>query len=333
VNAHAEHLEHRTDDPRLHPHVDEKGRRHFIAIMLFLGILSVLAVVLNLYWMYVEKTSHIGNGRDVATYGFDLSNLSVPADTLVAMKHKYKDAKPVIFDAQHVTLADVDARNSRFGSYIRYIVNDDPVVGVVVNGEPRAYPVRFIRYHEIVNDTLGGVPIAVTYSPPTDSAVVFDRRVGDDVLELGYSGLIWNSNLVMYDRRADAADESLWSQLRFEAIAGPKVGTRLTPLQMWFGPWHQWVKAYPDTTVLDRVKEHAKWYKKDPYAGYFDKGELMFPTSPMPTGETRAPMTRLLIHRGDGEYVLQEFGHEMDTDAPIIATSRWFAWHAARLGE
>ncbi|MBI1374140.1 MAG: DUF3179 domain-containing protein [Phycisphaera sp.] len=344
-----------SDDGRTlrRPPVNRTGKRVFTLLMVVLFGLSVAAVVLNLYWMYAEKASYVGNGRDLDTYGFDLSNLTVPRDTLVALPIKHKDAKPAILEAEHITVAEVDNRNARFGSYIRYMVSHDPVVGVTINGESRAYPVRFIRFHEVVNDTLGGVPIAVTYSPLTDSAVVFDRRVNGETLTFGYSGLLSNSNLVMYDRRpnaveqaaggdnprlaharADSAGESLWVQLRFEAVSGPMAGAKLTVLPLWYGTWHEWLIARPDTTVLERVNQYAQWYKEDPYKKYFADGEPAFPTGPLPPRDGGlALMDRVLVQRGDdgATHAVSETelaNHPDATPGETIARSCWFAWYA-----
>jgi len=320
--------------------------------MVVMAVLSVAAVVLNLYWMYADKSSRVGNGRDLDTYGFDVSNLAVPRESLVAIRHKHKDAKPVIFDAGHITVDELAARNARFGSYIRYMVDNDPVVGVSINGEARAYPVRFIRFHEIVNDTLGGVPIAVTFSPMSDAAVVFDRRVDGETLTFGYSGLLHNSNLVMYDQQpnaepaagadqvaravADGAGESLWVQLMFEAVSGPLQGTKLTQLPMWYGPWAEWFETYPDTTVLDRVSEHAQWYKQDPYAEQFKSGVPMFPVEPYPPSDhpsgLKAMDRVLVIRQADGtrEVVPERdvAGRALGADSAEIARAAWFAWYA-----
>ena len=109
----------------------------------------------------------------------------------------------------------------------KFLVPRDDVIGVVVNGQARAYPVRFMIWHEIVNDTLGGVPIAVTYNFLTDSVAVFERTIGDEVHTFGESGLVYRSNLVLYDRRPGQRGESLWSQMGERAIAGPASGTPL----------------------------------------------------------------------------------------------------------
>ena len=102
----------------------------------------------------------------------------------------------------------------------------EPVVGLVLNGEAKAYPLRILTWHEIVNDEIGGIPVTVTYCPLCNSAVVFDRRVGDKVLDFGTTGRLRNSDLVMYDRQT----ESWWQQFLGEAIVGEMTGARLEML-------------------------------------------------------------------------------------------------------
>ena len=102
----------------------------------------------------------------------------------------------------------------------------EPVVGVTVNGEMRAYPLSILMWHEIVNDDLGGVPISVTFCPLCNAEVVFDRRLDDRVLDFGTTGKLRNSDLVMYDRQT----ESWWQQFLGEAIVGELLGKRLAVL-------------------------------------------------------------------------------------------------------
>ena len=111
----------------------------------------------------------------------------------------------------------------------RFLVPGDLVIGLSLHGEARAYPLEILALHEVCNDTLGGEPILVTYQPLCDSAVVFERRVDGHTREFGVSGLLYNSNLLMYDRHPEQPqDESLWSQLQFRALAGPAAAQHAT---------------------------------------------------------------------------------------------------------
>lgn len=155
----------------------------------------------------------------------------------------------------------------------------DRVIGVVIDGEARAYPLRILNWHEIVNDTLGGKPIAVTYCPLCDSAVVFDRTIGGEVREFGVSGLLYNSNVLMYDRQEDEAKESLWSQMMLAAVVGPAAqeGLELELLPAQLTTWESWSATHAKTTSLSFDTGHARNYDGNPYAGYFSSPQLMFP--------------------------------------------------------
>ena len=137
----------------------------------------------------------------------------------------------------------------------------EPVIGLVVAGDARAYPLRILIRHEIVNDTVGGIPVAVTYCPLCNSAVVFDRRVAGEATEFGTTGKLRNSDLVMYDR----ATESWWQQFLGEAIVGARTGTRLKVLPARLESWERFAQRFPDGRVL--VPKASLWnaYGTNPY--------------------------------------------------------------------
>jgi hypothetical protein len=226
----------------------------------------------------------VGDGRHLASYGFDLSTLLVPSERLVPAGFP-KDGLPALTRPRVLTPAEADAfaaelRRAHAG---KFLVGGDRVIGVVVNDVARAYPLRVMNWHEVANDVLGGRPILVTYSPLCDSAVVFRREITGEAREFGVSGLVYNSNLVLYDRRPDAQDESLWSQLGARAIAGPAAaaGCELEILPAAVLPWSAWHAAHPDTTVLAPDPNRMKLYKRS-YDQYLASDELHFPVQPLP---------------------------------------------------
>jgi hypothetical protein len=121
-------------------------------------------------------------------------------------------------------------------------------------------------WHEIVNDTIGGTPVAVTYCPLCNSALAYDRRVDGRVLDFGTSGMLFNSSLVMYDRQT----ESLWSHFTGEAVVGFLTGTRLDVLPVATVSWADWRAANPEGMVLSRETGHDRDYGVNPYPGYDD---------------------------------------------------------------
>ena len=151
-----------------------------------------------------------------------------------------------------------------------------PVLGVEIGGQARAYPLAILTWHEIVNDTIGGVPIAATFCPLCNAAVVFERTVNGQVLEFGVSGNLINSDLVMFDRQTD----SWWQQVTGEAIVGELTGERLTVLPASIVSYGDFKAAFPDGLVLSRQTGHeARYgniYGSNPYVGYDAKDETPF---------------------------------------------------------
>jgi hypothetical protein len=246
-----------------------------------------------------------GDGQRVESYGFDLTTCLVPREHVVP-GYLHRDLVESIVNPQHLRGAEMDAHNEAIRG--NYVLPEDRVLGVVIGGEARAYPVSVLNCHEIVNDTLGGTPVAVTYNPLCDSAAVFDRRVNGRTLEFGVSGLLYQSNLVMYDRAAGPDDvESLWSQLQARAIAGPAAaaGATLRSLPVDVTTWADWLRRHPQTTVIHREAEMVRRYKETNYAGYFRAAKLMFPVNgsvtPPPLLEGRAPKSRVVMVGGHND--------------------------------
>ena len=140
----------------------------------------------------------------------------------------------------------------------------ESVLSFTEGGETRAYPIQVMVWHEIVNDTVGGTPVAVTYCPLCNSAVALDRRVGDLTLSFGTSGLLHKSDLVMYDRQT----ESLWPQLGFTAAIGNLAGTKPGVLSISTVPWDEFQAENPQAWVLSRDTGHSRNYGGNPYSGY-----------------------------------------------------------------
>ncbi len=178
-----------------------------------------------------------------------------------------KDGIPALTNPRFIKAADA-----------KYLRPDDRVIGLVIGEEVRAYPLAILNYHEIVNDTVGKTPVAVSYCPLCDSAVVFDRRTPLGEREFGVSGLLYNSNVLMYDR--GGKPESLWSQVKTEGISGPAANKGLTTLPLELTTWKDWVVRYPTTTVLSTETGHRRDYSRSPYARYFKSKDLMFPAKP-----------------------------------------------------
>jgi hypothetical protein len=145
------------------------------------------------------------------------------------------------------------------------LADREPVLSVALGDEAKAYPLRILIWHEIVNDEIGGEPVAVTYCPLCNSALVFRATIEDGrVLEFGTTGTLYLSNLVMYDRQTDSS----WAQLFGKAIAGPLTGTTLARLPSRIESWGAWRRANPDGLVLSEDTGFARSYGQNPYEGY-----------------------------------------------------------------
>jgi len=163
-------------------------------------------------------------------------DVELPVDRTELNRGASKDGIPAITDpAFAADWSDVDAP----------LPDDRDVIGVVRDGQARAYPLAVLDWHEIVNDEFGG-PLLVTYCPLCGSAMTAERRVAGEVTTFGVSGLLWNSDLVMYD----AATESYWSQILATAIRGERTGEQLTLVPSTTTTWAEWRGEHPDTEVL-----------------------------------------------------------------------------------
>jgi len=158
-------------------------------------------------------------------------------------------------------------------SKAEFVSDDDLVIGVNINGEQKAYPLFIMVWHEIVNDEVGGVPVAVTYCPLCFTNQVFDRTVDGKITEFGTSGKLYNSNLVMYDRNTD----SQWSQALGIAITGEMTESHLKRIPFDVARWSDWKSLYPDTLVLTTDTGFFRAYGSDPYGDYYIDSRIIFP--------------------------------------------------------
>ncbi|HZA78828.1 MAG TPA: DUF3179 domain-containing protein [Acidimicrobiales bacterium] len=149
---------------------------------------------------------------------------------------------------------------------VDFVEDQEPVMALEIGDDARAYPLQVMTWHEIVNDTVDGVPVAVTYCPLCNTAIAYDRRLGDRVLDFGTSGMLYNSALVMYDRQT----ESLWSHFTAQAIVGHLAGQELDVYPVAIVAWADWRDAHPDGLVLSRDTGHDRDYGRNPYPGYDD---------------------------------------------------------------
>jgi len=172
----------------------------------------------------------------------------------------------------------------------------EPVVTLEVGGEARIYPIQILIWHEVVNDELGGEPVLVTFCPLCYTAIAFDRRVDGEVRDFGVSGLLRESDLILYDYQTT----TLWQQLTGEAIVGTDAGKRLRFLPAQLVAFEDARAQYPDALVLSRQTGFNRAYGSNPYAGYDDiESGTIFPTSFEDDGRLPAKAQVLTVELGD----------------------------------
>ncbi|NJR13366.1 MAG: DUF3179 domain-containing protein [Phyllobacteriaceae bacterium] len=204
-----------------------------------------------------------------------------------------KDGIPAIMEPTFVSVAD----ETRLGDREPVLLYIGP------SGEARAYPIRYLMWHEIVNDTVDGTPLAVTFCPLCNTAMVFDARLDGSALTFGVSGMLRHSDMIMYDHQS----ESWWQQATGEAIVGAKTGSRLTQLPSRLVSWAEFAAAHPRGLVMDEPMMRRA-YGANPYQNY-DTGRPFLYTGENPprginpvervvrVGDRAWPLTRLTAEK------------------------------------
>ncbi len=195
--------------------------------------------------------------------GFDLSNSIIDPSEILS-GGPAKDGIPAIDKPKFLP-----------GKAASFLNPEDRILGIEINGTAKAYPIRILNWHEIVNDRIGNNYFSVTYCPLCGTGVAFSSQVNNQQLNFGVSGLLYNSDVLLYDR----STQSLWSQIMGQAISGPLVGQKLTPLAISHTTWRAWLAEHPGTSVLSTDTGFRRNYNRDPYAGYAKSRSLYFATS------------------------------------------------------
>ena len=288
-----------------------------ILLTVFLGLFGAGSLLSWGIISAVRGPSGAGDGANPDSYGFDLSGLLIEGDALQTSGNRRDFLVPYENPAV-ASGADVAGRNeSRSRSWQKEVVSEDRVIGVELNGESRAYPLFIMNAHEVVLDELGGVPIAVTYSPLLDSVSVFDRRVDGSVLAFGVSGLLADGNTLYYDR---SETPSLFSQLQGRAVSGPLAGTALRRIPgVAIDRWKHWLAAHPETTVILREPDTLGRYKRISYERYFDGPGWLIPPRVTPSADAKA---RVLAVRpvGSDAWVVYSLAslHEQADESGVV---------------
>ena len=200
----------------------------------------------------------------------------------------------------------------------------EPVITLEIDGAtPRAYPIRYLTWHEIANDVVGGVPVAVTFCPLCNSGITFDRRVGGDILSFGVSGKLRNSDMVMYDRET----QSWWQQAIGEGIVGTHTGTQLTMLPSWMESWAEFTARNPDGLVMAEPG-WPRAYGSNPYRGYDSLSRPFLYNGEMPPHDIPALMRVVRVE--DAAWTFERLREEGSITENGVTLS-WTAGQASAL--
>jgi hypothetical protein len=244
--------------------------------VIYVSILSIIGITLSLIFNFpamnvnsvpvANPTINTDNVNPVSlSQAVNEKNSIVPLDKIVSGGPS-PDGIPSIDNPKFISVKEADG----------LLEDSELVLGLNINGDVKAYPLQILVWHEIVNDKVGGAPVAVTYCPLCFTNQVFNRILENgQILEFGTSGKLYNSNLVMYDRTT----KSLWSQAMSQAIVGKLAGVKLERIPFDVAYWKEWKQLYPESKVLSRDTGSTRPYGADPYGDYYTNGDVLFPVS------------------------------------------------------
>jgi hypothetical protein len=258
----------------------------------------VVSTALLLFWFGFW----VGGHAALVKNGFDLSSASI-AVAEIMHGGPPRDGIPAIDRPMFI-----------MGSEADYLDDTDRVLGIYRNGIAKAYPVAILNWHEIVNDRIGREPIVITFCPLCGTGMAFEATVEGQVRHFGVSGLLYNSDVLLYDRES----ESLWSQIGREAVSGPLVGTTLLMVPVAHTAWADWRTRHPKTLVLSRRTGHGRDYGRNPYESYERSRDLYFPVA---SSDPRYhPKERVIGLELDGRFKAYPFVELGRAQAPLQDT-------------
>jgi hypothetical protein len=226
-------------------------------------------------------------GLQVSTAGWktDFAKRTAPLDEFFG-GGPGKDGIPAIDEPKFVSMAEAD----------EWLAEREPVIELELGGVARAYPIQILIWHEIVNDSVAATPVAVTFCPLCNTALVFDRRLDGRTLDFGTTGNLRNSDLVMYDRQT----ETWWQQFGGEAVVGELAGAELEALPARIVAWEDFAARHPDGEVLSRDTGFSRPYGQNPYTGYDDVDSGPFFGAANSDDRRLPPKERVVyVERGD----------------------------------
>ena len=238
-------------------HYNEKIKLNFILLISLSVSIVLISVVIFLSTDEEKNIFKLSLGQEIKH--------TVPLDKILSGGPP-QDGIPSIDNPKFQSVQEAD----------EILEDSELVLGLNINGDIRVYPLQILVWHEIVNDVVGDQPVAVTYCPLCFTNQVFNRTLNDgNTVEFGTSGKLYNSNLVMYDRKSN----SLWSQALGEGIVGEYAGVKLERIPFDVAYWKEWKELYPESKVLSRDSGSVRPYGADPYGDYYTNDLILFPVA------------------------------------------------------
>ncbi len=295
-----------------------------------------------------------GNGETIESYQFDLSNLKLEKETIVPAM-QYRDMSPVLTNPKILSIEELANKNATKRN--QYLVSADLVVGIAIGNEIRAYPLHVLNVHEVVNDSIGGIPILIYWNWPSGHVAVYERTIDGREIEFGLSGLSGNGSMLLYDKVKEVGGEQLYSAIQGKSVTGDS--KKLTPVSHEVTSWKSWFDRHPNTEALAPDEGYKKRYRKGDPRTYFLNETIYFPVSPMPKDSIspKVPIIAVQTEDGyevfsiqslydgstDGKVALQVDGETItflvdrhplfavaqDEDGNALSAQRslWFAWY------
>ena len=274
--------------------------------------IALIAMSLGFAWLPAQTLAQAPERWQRAFPETDFSQHAIPFDEIQSGGVP-KDGIPSIDDPQFVPVAE----------RTDWLSDREPVIGLSIDGDARAYPLRVLTWHEIVNDTVGGTPVAVTYCPLCNAAIVFEATHEGARLTFGTTGKLRHSDLVMYDRQTG----TWWQQFTGRGIVGAHTGDKLTFVPARLESWGEFRDRHPGGRVLVPNDPTARPYGRNPYAGYDSEEQPFLYRGPMP--EKLPAMARVVVVGGEAWALdLVRERQRIETDSHVIA---WTAGQASAL--
>ncbi|MEE9326142.1 MAG: DUF3179 domain-containing protein [Cocleimonas sp.] len=195
--------------------------------------------------------------------GFPLENSIIPTEKILSGGPP-RDGIP-----------SIDKPKFMGANQVSYLKPKDRVIGIVVAGEARAYPIRILNWHEIINDVIKGQAVAVTFCPLCGSGIVYSADFNGKAHQFGVSGLLYNSDVLLYDRQT----ETLWSQILSKGVSGKLVNQELKIIPSSHTSWQDWLKKHPNSKVLSNETGFSRDYSRSPYGDYNNNKSTYFPVA------------------------------------------------------